>query len=276
MDALWRAPRRSRSRSVRSAPATSSASSRSSAAWTGDTPARGEVGAAMVALGERHGFVAVDAGRSDPVPAQRGARSATPLRCPARRGGRACAHQLLALDVVDAVLADRARRRAVRAGDAGGGARRRSTRRCGSRPRPAATSTPPRRCASAASCAPALGDSEAAAADLRAQALAVGRNAGGRAVRRRAAGVPGAHEARRRARPRPDARRIAILGGGMAGLTAAWQLEPASWATDAEITVYQRGWRLGGKGASSRGVARAHRGARAARLARLLRQRVPR
>jgi uncharacterized protein with NAD-binding domain and iron-sulfur cluster len=45
--------------------------------------------------------------------------------------------------------------------------------------------------------------------------------------------------------------RVAILGGGMAGLAAAWRLsEPGS---DAEVTVYQRGWRLGGKGASSRG-----------------------
>jgi uncharacterized protein with NAD-binding domain and iron-sulfur cluster len=47
--------------------------------------------------------------------------------------------------------------------------------------------------------------------------------------------------------------RVAILGGGMAGLAAAWRLsEPGREAT--EVTVYQRGWRLGGKGASSRGV----------------------
>src|SRR4029453_4037182 len=47
--------------------------------------------------------------------------------------------------------------------------------------------------------------------------------------------------------------RVAILGGGMAGLAAAWRLsEPASGAS--EVTVYQRGWRLGGKGASSRGI----------------------
>ena len=39
----------------------------------------------------------------------------------------------------------------------------------------------------------------------------------------------------------------------MAGLAAAWRLsEPDSGAS--EVTVYQRGWRLGGKGASSRGV----------------------
>ena len=45
-----------------------------------------------------------------------------------------------------------------------------------------------------------------------------------------------------------------ILGGGMAGLAAAWALsDPA--ATEVEsVTVHQRGWRLGGKGASSRGA----------------------
>ena len=41
----------------------------------------------------------------------------------------------------------------------------------------------------------------------------------------------------------------------MAGLTAAWALEPArASGPDRTVTVYQRGWRLGGKGASSRGV----------------------
>ncbi|HEV7882041.1 MAG TPA: FAD-dependent oxidoreductase, partial [Solirubrobacteraceae bacterium] len=48
-------------------------------------------------------------------------------------------------------------------------------------------------------------------------------------------------------------RRIAILGGGMAGLTAAWSLSDPATREDVEITVYQRGWRLGGKGASGRG-----------------------
>ncbi len=48
---------------------------------------------------------------------------------------------------------------------------------------------------------------------------------------------------------------VAILGGGMAGLSAAWRLsEPAYRDRFGAITVYQRGWRLGGKGASSRGV----------------------
>jgi uncharacterized protein with NAD-binding domain and iron-sulfur cluster len=49
--------------------------------------------------------------------------------------------------------------------------------------------------------------------------------------------------------------RVAILGGGMAGLAAAWALtDPESDSGIESITVYQRGWRLGGKGASSRGV----------------------
>jgi uncharacterized protein with NAD-binding domain and iron-sulfur cluster len=41
----------------------------------------------------------------------------------------------------------------------------------------------------------------------------------------------------------------------MAGLAAAWALSTPAFASDIEsVTVYQRGWRLGGKGASSRGV----------------------
>lgn len=54
----------------------------------------------------------------------------------------------------------------------------------------------------------------------------------------------------------PGGRRekIVILGGGMAGLSAAWRLSEPGWQDRYEsITVYQRGWRLGGKGASSRG-----------------------
>lgn len=49
--------------------------------------------------------------------------------------------------------------------------------------------------------------------------------------------------------------KVAILGGGMAGLSAAWRLSEPGWQNRFDaITVYQRGWRLGGKGASSRGV----------------------
>src|SRR6476469_3804828 len=48
--------------------------------------------------------------------------------------------------------------------------------------------------------------------------------------------------------------KIAILGGGMAGCTAAWRLSEGDWRSRFDaISVYQRGWRLGGKGASSRG-----------------------
>jgi uncharacterized protein with NAD-binding domain and iron-sulfur cluster len=50
-------------------------------------------------------------------------------------------------------------------------------------------------------------------------------------------------------------RRVVVLGGGMAGLTTAWELSSGPWRDRFDsITVYQRGWRLGGKGASSRGA----------------------
>lgn len=41
----------------------------------------------------------------------------------------------------------------------------------------------------------------------------------------------------------------------MAGITTAWRLSEPGWRDELDsITVYQRGWRLGGKGASSRGA----------------------
>jgi len=48
-------------------------------------------------------------------------------------------------------------------------------------------------------------------------------------------------------------KKIAILGGGVGALSAAWRLtsEP-DWQDRYDITVYQMGWRLGGKGASGR------------------------
>ena len=47
--------------------------------------------------------------------------------------------------------------------------------------------------------------------------------------------------------------RIAILGGGMAALTCAFEITNApGWQNDYDVTVYQLGWRLGGKGASGR------------------------
>lgn len=48
-------------------------------------------------------------------------------------------------------------------------------------------------------------------------------------------------------------KRVAVVGGGIAGLTAAWRLSSRKCRDEFEVTVYQRGWRLGGKGASSRG-----------------------
>lgn len=49
--------------------------------------------------------------------------------------------------------------------------------------------------------------------------------------------------------------KVAILGGGAAGLAAAWRLsDPEAAGSFERITVYQRGWRLGGKGASGRGA----------------------
>ncbi len=48
--------------------------------------------------------------------------------------------------------------------------------------------------------------------------------------------------------------KVAILGGGMGGLTTALQLtSQPDWQKRFDITVYQLGWRLGGKCASSRG-----------------------
>jgi len=47
--------------------------------------------------------------------------------------------------------------------------------------------------------------------------------------------------------------KIAILGGGIGALTAAYQLTTVpDWQDRYEITVYQQGWRVGGKGASAR------------------------
>jgi hypothetical protein len=51
-----------------------------------------------------------------------------------------------------------------------------------------------------------------------------------------------------------EKRKVAILGGGQAALTAALQLsDPRNPASeDLELTIYQLGWRLGGKGATGR------------------------
>lgn len=50
--------------------------------------------------------------------------------------------------------------------------------------------------------------------------------------------------------------KVAILGGGVGAMSAAFELtsEPG-WQDRCEITLYQMGWRLGGKGASGRNAA---------------------
>ncbi len=49
-------------------------------------------------------------------------------------------------------------------------------------------------------------------------------------------------------------KKVAVLGGGVAGLTAAYELTSGPNAGKFDVTVYQMGWRLGGKGASSRNL----------------------
>jgi uncharacterized protein with NAD-binding domain and iron-sulfur cluster len=54
--------------------------------------------------------------------------------------------------------------------------------------------------------------------------------------------------------------KIAILGGGVGGVMAAFALsEPPGWHDHYDITVYQMGWRLGGKCASGRDAANGER-----------------
>jgi uncharacterized protein with NAD-binding domain and iron-sulfur cluster len=47
--------------------------------------------------------------------------------------------------------------------------------------------------------------------------------------------------------------RVAIVGGGCSGITTAFDLTRPELEGRYEVTVYQQGWRLGGKGASGRG-----------------------
>jgi uncharacterized protein with NAD-binding domain and iron-sulfur cluster len=49
--------------------------------------------------------------------------------------------------------------------------------------------------------------------------------------------------------------RVAIVGGGCAAMAAAFELTRPEHRGAFEVTVYQLGWRLGGKGASGRGPA---------------------
>ena len=48
-------------------------------------------------------------------------------------------------------------------------------------------------------------------------------------------------------------RKIAVLGGGMGSLSAVyWLTSEKDWQERFDITIYQVGWRLGGKAASGR------------------------
>jgi uncharacterized protein with NAD-binding domain and iron-sulfur cluster len=54
--------------------------------------------------------------------------------------------------------------------------------------------------------------------------------------------------------------KVAIIGGGVAAMTSAFYLtDQPGWQSRYEITVYQMGWRLGGKGASGRNAAAGQR-----------------
>lgn len=47
---------------------------------------------------------------------------------------------------------------------------------------------------------------------------------------------------------------VAIIGGGCAAMAAAFELSDPKHAGKYHVTIYQQGWRLGGKGASGRGA----------------------
>lgn len=49
--------------------------------------------------------------------------------------------------------------------------------------------------------------------------------------------------------------RVAVIGGGCASISAAFELTRPEHAGKYQVTIYQVGWRLGGKGASGRGPA---------------------
>ena len=55
-------------------------------------------------------------------------------------------------------------------------------------------------------------------------------------------------------------KRVVILGGGISALTAAYYLSDTQELREKyDVTVYQMGWRLGGKCASGRNAQAAHR-----------------
>jgi uncharacterized protein with NAD-binding domain and iron-sulfur cluster len=57
-------------------------------------------------------------------------------------------------------------------------------------------------------------------------------------------------------RAQPPKQKVAVLGGGMGSLSTVFGLtNQPNWQEQYDITVYQMGWRLGGKGASGRNSA---------------------
>lgn len=55
-------------------------------------------------------------------------------------------------------------------------------------------------------------------------------------------------------------KKLAVLGGGTGSLATVWALTTLpNWQDEYDITVYQMGWRLGGKGASGRNAAHGQR-----------------
>jgi len=54
----------------------------------------------------------------------------------------------------------------------------------------------------------------------------------------------------------PERTKVAVLGGGVGGMTTAFELTATPQLRERfEVTVYQLGWRVGGKGASGRNAA---------------------
>ncbi len=55
--------------------------------------------------------------------------------------------------------------------------------------------------------------------------------------------------------PEQNPIRVAVIGGGCAAIAAAFELSRPAHKGKYQVTIYQLGWRLGGKGASGRGPA---------------------
>ncbi len=56
-----------------------------------------------------------------------------------------------------------------------------------------------------------------------------------------------------------DKKKVVVVGGGVSGMVAAMALTQPELAGKFDVTVYQMGWRLGGKGASGRSASQAQR-----------------